>query len=136
MDGGKDSFEVVKEFIMGLGDRRPQREEVAQIATALADIYQRLMRVRSIAPTVDVSDRMWELMSMVGLKAKPVRSASFRSAASFLEVRHRGRRSERVRRGEGEWVGGAWLYEREGGALRTGTLTSPGRSLAPACSLS
>ena len=84
MDGGKDSFEVVKEFIMGLGDRRPQRDEVQQIATALADIYQRLMRVRSIAPSVDVSDRMWELMGMVGLKAKPVRSASFRSAASFL----------------------------------------------------
>ena len=84
MDGGKDSFEVVKEFIMGLGDRRPQREEVQQIATALADIYQRLMRVRSIAPTVDVSERMWELMGMVGLKAKPVRTASFRSAASFL----------------------------------------------------
>jgi hypothetical protein len=84
VDGGKDSFEVVKEFIMGLGDRRPQREEVQQIATALADIYQRLMRVRSIAPTVDVSERMWELMGMVGLKAKPVRTASFRSAASFL----------------------------------------------------
>ena len=84
VDGGKDSFEVVKEFIMGLGDRRPTRDEVQGIAIALADIYQRLMRVRSIAPTVDVSDRMWELMSMVGLKAKPVRSASFRSAASFL----------------------------------------------------
>lgn len=84
VDGGKDSFEVVKEFIMGLGDRRPQRDEVQQIAVALADIYQRLMRVRSIAPTVDVSERMWELMGMVGLKAKPVRSASFRSAASFL----------------------------------------------------
>ena len=42
------------------------------------------MRVRSIAPTVDVSERMWELMGMVGLKAKPVRTASFRSAASFL----------------------------------------------------
>jgi len=56
---------------------------VLTIATALADIYQRLMRVRSIAPSVDLSDRMWELMSMVGLKAKPVRS-SFRSAASFL----------------------------------------------------
>jgi hypothetical protein len=82
-EGGKDSFEVVKEFLMGLGDRRPQRAEVESIATALADIYQRLMRVRSIAPTVDVSDRMWELMAMVGLKAKPVRS-SFRSAASFL----------------------------------------------------
>ena len=82
-EGGKDSFEVVKEFIVSLGDRRPQREEVQAIAVALADIYQRLMRVRSIAPTVDVSERMWELMAMVGLKAKPVRS-SFRSAASFL----------------------------------------------------
>ena len=82
-EGGKDSFEVVKEFLAGLGDRRPQRDEVLTIATALADIYQRLMRVRSIAPSVDLSDRMWELMSLVGLKAKPVRS-SFRSAASFL----------------------------------------------------
>jgi len=82
-DGGKDSFEMVKEFLAGLGDRQPRREEVQAIATALADIYQRLMRVRSIAPSVDVSERMWELMSMVGLKAKPVR-ASFRSAASFL----------------------------------------------------
>ena len=82
-EGGKDSFEVVKEFLAGLGDRRPQRDEVQTIAVALADIYQRLMRVRSIAPSVDLSDRMWELMAMVGLKAKPVRS-SFRSAASFL----------------------------------------------------
>jgi hypothetical protein len=80
-DGGKDSFEVVKEFIAGLGDRRPQRDEVQSIAVALADIYQRLMRVRSIAPTVDVSDRMWELMTMVGLKAKPVRSAWIRAAS-------------------------------------------------------
>jgi len=82
-EGGKDSFEVVKEFLAGLGDRRPQRDEVQTIATALADIYQRLMRVRSIAPSVDLSDRMWELMALAGLKAKPVRS-SFRSAASFL----------------------------------------------------
>ena len=82
-EGGKDSFEVVKEFLMGLGDRRPRNEEVATIAVALADIYQRLMRVRSIAPSVDVSERMWELMALVGLKAKPVRT-SFRSAASFL----------------------------------------------------
>ena len=83
-EGGKDSFEVVKEFLSGLGDRQPRSEEVQTIAVALADIYQRLMRVRSIAPSVDVSERMWELMGMVGLKAKPVRSASFRSAASFL----------------------------------------------------
>ncbi|HZE96143.1 MAG TPA: hypothetical protein VE981_03880 [Planctomycetota bacterium] len=84
-EGGKDSFEVVKEFLSGMGDRRPQRDEVQAIAVPLADIYQRLMRVRTIAPTVDVSERMWELMGMVGLKIKPVRSASsFRSAASFL----------------------------------------------------
>lgn len=83
-DGGKDSFEVVKEFLAGLGDRRPDREEVQAIAGALTDIYQRLMRVRTIAPSVDVSDRMWDLMALVGLKAKPVRSSSFRSAASFL----------------------------------------------------
>jgi hypothetical protein len=82
-DGGKDSFEVVKEFIANLGDRRPQKDEVQGIAVALADIYQRLMRVRSIAPTVDVSDRMWELMGMVGLKVKPVRSTWIRSAASL-----------------------------------------------------
>ena len=82
-EGGKDSFEVVKEFLAGLGDRRPQREEVQAIAVALADIYQRLMRVRSIAPSVDVSERMWELMGMVGLKAKPVRTP-FSRAASFL----------------------------------------------------
>ena len=82
-EGGKDSFEVVKEFLAGLGDRQPRREEVQTIAVALADIYQRLMRVRSIAPSVDVSERMWDLMSMVGVKAKPVRT-SFRSAASFL----------------------------------------------------
>ena len=80
-DGGKDSFEVVKEFIASLGDRRPQKDEVQGIAVALADIYQRLMRVRSIAPTVDVSDRMWELMGMVGLKVKPVRSAWIRAAS-------------------------------------------------------
>ena len=33
-DGGKDSFEVVKEFITGLGDRRPQLDEVQAIAVA------------------------------------------------------------------------------------------------------
>jgi len=81
---GKDSFEVVKEFLEVLDGRIPQREEAQAIAGALNDIYQRLMRVRAVAPTVDVSGRMWELMEMVGIKAKPARAASFRSAASFL----------------------------------------------------
>lgn len=82
--GGKDSFEVVKEFLLGVGERKLGRDEVTPIAPALFDIYQRLMRVRAVAPTVDVSDRLWGLMELIGIKAKPVRAASFRSAASFL----------------------------------------------------
>lgn len=84
VQGGKDSFEVVKEFLLGVGERKIGRDEVQPIAPALFDIYQRLMRVRVVAPTVDVSDRIWGLMELVGIKAKPVRAASFRSAASFL----------------------------------------------------
>lgn len=84
VEGGKDSFEVVKSFLAGVGERRPSREEVQTIAPALVDIYQRIMRVRAVAPTVDLSERLWGLMEIVGLKAKPVRTASFRSAASFL----------------------------------------------------
>jgi hypothetical protein len=81
---GKDSFEVVKEFLDVLDGRVPQREEAQAIAGALNDIYQRLMRVRSVAPAVDVSKRMWDLMELVGIKEKPAGGASFRSAASFL----------------------------------------------------
>ena len=84
IQGGKDSFEVVKEFLLGVGERKLGRDEVSGIAPALFDIYQRLMRVRMVAPTVDVSDRLWGLMELVGIKAKPVRANSFRSAASFL----------------------------------------------------
>ena len=80
----KDSFEVVKEFLTGLGERRPEREEVQAIAPALKEIFERLMNVRRVAPTVDLSDRMWGLMEMVGIRARPHRAGGFRSAASFL----------------------------------------------------
>jgi len=83
-EGGKDSFEAVKDFLLALGDRKPAREEVQAIAGALRDIYGRLLRVRAVAPTVDLSARMWELMELAGLRAKPVRPTGFRSAASFL----------------------------------------------------
>jgi hypothetical protein len=83
--GTKDSFEVVKQFLAGLGDRKPEREDAIQVVWALKDIHERLMKVRAIAPTVDLSERMWELMTLAGLKAKPVRQISaFRSAATFL----------------------------------------------------
>jgi hypothetical protein len=85
---GKDSFEVVKEFLGRAGERSLERGEVLEIKAALEDIHARLMRVRSIAPTVDLSERMWSLMQMVGIQAKPVRTTGFgkglRSAASFL----------------------------------------------------
>jgi hypothetical protein len=82
---GKDSFEVVRDFLVTLGERRPDREEVKAIAWALGDIYQRLLRVRQVAPSVDLSDRMWGLMEMAGIRARPARgSGGLRSAASFL----------------------------------------------------
>lgn len=80
---GRDSFEVVKEFLTALGDRPARRDEVQAIAPALREIFERLMRVRAVAPTVDLSDRMWTLMEMVGIR-KPGRVSGFRSAASFL----------------------------------------------------
>lgn len=84
-EGGSDSFEVVKDFVMRLGDRKPQPEEVRPIAPALRDIYERLMRVRAVAPSVDLSDRMWNLMELVGIRAKPARRLDgLRNAASFL----------------------------------------------------
>ena len=80
---GKDSFEVVKEFLTALGDRPARRDEVQAIAPALREIFERLMRVRKVAPTVDLSDRMWDLMAMAGIR-RPGFSSGFRSAASFL----------------------------------------------------
>ncbi len=67
---GTDSFDVVKDFLKGLGNRRPEPWEVHQIAPALNEIFQRLMRVRSYAPRVDLSDHMWQLMEMVGIRAR------------------------------------------------------------------
>ncbi len=84
VEGGKDSFEVVKSYLAELGEGKPRPEDALRIKAARVAIHERLMRVRKIAPTVDLSERMWELMVLVGLKAAPARSRSFRSAASFL----------------------------------------------------
>jgi hypothetical protein len=88
VEGGKDSFDVVKEYLGGLGDAKPGVEDALRIRGALVDIHERLMRVRKIAPSVDLSERMWELMALVGLKVAPVGAPAavrpFRSAATFL----------------------------------------------------
>jgi hypothetical protein len=83
MSEGKDSFEVVKEFVMGLGERAATREEAQSIEPALRDIYTRLMRVRMVAPKVDLSERMWGLIELVGLEARPVREEKRRSGPAF-----------------------------------------------------
>jgi hypothetical protein len=83
-EGAVDSFDVVKDFLVRLGDRDPAAAEVREIAPALKDIYERLMRVRAVAPSVDLSDRMWGLMRMVGLPVKRGRGTSLGNAASFL----------------------------------------------------
>ena len=82
--GGRDSFEVIKEFLTRVGNRKPDRDEIHEISEALRDVYGRLMKVRTISPTVDLSDRMWVLMELAGMRKRPVRGMSIRNAASFL----------------------------------------------------
>lgn len=76
-DGGKDSFEIVREFLHRMEGRAPRREEVAEIAPALHELYRRLMRVRAVAPKVNVSDEVWGLMEMVGIQVRPNRRSGF-----------------------------------------------------------
>lgn len=82
--GGRDSFEVIKEFLTRVGKRAPNRDEVREISPALKELYERLMKVRTIAPTVDLDDRVWMLMELAGIRRTPVRGISIRNAASFL----------------------------------------------------
>ena len=78
--GGKDSFDVVKSFLARVGERTPELHEVVEISGALEDIHNRLMRVRSVAPSVDLSERMWALMNLAGVPRKSGRGF-IRSAA-------------------------------------------------------
>ena len=83
-EGAIDSFEVVKQFLRQLGGRTAQASEVREISWALGDIYRRLMNVRRVAPTVDLSERMWSLMATIGISPRPVRKMYFPRAAGLL----------------------------------------------------
>lgn len=85
-DSGKDSFNTVKEFLARIGGRTPERGEIEEISEALRDIYARLLRVRAVAPSVDLSERMWALMAQAGLRPVPVRMTPLirRLAAGLL----------------------------------------------------
>ena len=74
--GGKqvvDSFDVIRHMIENLGGRQPTREDALGISVALKDVYDRLLKVRQISPTVDYSQRMWLLLDLVGFPNKSLR---------------------------------------------------------------
>lgn len=62
-----DCFATIRSMLERTSDR-PSKEDVVGIYDAFVEAYQRLMRVRQVAPTVDYSDKMWSMMGMVGLK--------------------------------------------------------------------
>lgn len=66
--GGADSFQIVGELLQ----RHPQptREQALEVMPALTDIYQRLMRVRVVAPTVALHAPTVRLLELVGFKYK------------------------------------------------------------------
>ena len=82
-----DALVTVREFLDRVGDRRPTAEEIREIAPALEKLYERLVKLRSLAPAyrrVDLSDRIWELMARIGKKKLPPSRGSLGRAASFL----------------------------------------------------
>lgn len=82
------SVEVVKDFLSGLGGRKPTREEAMAIASQLEDLYAKIIRLRGLAPAfarVDLSDEVWALMVLIGKKSLKHRPpGGLRNAASFL----------------------------------------------------
>lgn len=84
---GADAFVVVRDFLERLGDRAPNAEDVMPIRPALEVVYEKLMRLREISPAyrrLDLSDRLWSLMQMIGKKPQPAIRTAFGRAASFL----------------------------------------------------
>lgn len=71
MTSAPDSFEIIRELFTRHAE--PTKEQAKEVAPALIDVYERLMRVRVVAPTADISAKFWRLMELVGIKPKPAR---------------------------------------------------------------
>jgi len=72
--GGVDSFQIIAELFQRHPE--PTREQAREISPALFDVYERLMRVRVVAPTVTLQDRTWKLMELVGIKrSEPIQKS-------------------------------------------------------------
>ncbi len=81
-DKGKDSLDVVREFLTELGGRTPTRGEVQEIGAHLEEIESRVLRLRKLAPAyrrVDLSKDIRVLLRILRSK-----SGGLRSADSFL----------------------------------------------------
>ncbi len=63
-----DSFGTVANWLSRHED--PRQGDIAEIRSALQDIHERLMKVRCISPTTDLTERMWVLMGRAGFKVR------------------------------------------------------------------
>ena len=81
-DEGRDSMDVVRDFLTNLGGRTPTRGEVQKIGSHLEELESRVLRLRKLAPAyrkLDLSKDVRVLLRILRSK-----SGGLRSAASFL----------------------------------------------------
>jgi len=81
-DEGRDSMDVVRDFLMNLSGRTPTRGEVQKIGSHLEELESRVLRLRKLAPAyrkLDLSKDVRVLLRILRSK-----SGGLRSAASFL----------------------------------------------------
>lgn len=64
-----DSFDVIAAWLERHGGD-PATGDIKDIRYYLEDVHRRLMDVRRISPTVDLTDRMWILMERADLPVK------------------------------------------------------------------
>jgi hypothetical protein len=81
-EGGTDCVEVVQGFLENLQGRVPTRMEVLTIRASLEELYNRILRLRAMAPAfreIDLGEdvkALWKILRS--------RGGGLRSAASFL----------------------------------------------------
>ncbi len=68
-----DSFDEISAWLRRQGDD-PAAGDIQEIREYLEDVHRRLLNVRMVSPTVDLTDRMWLLMQRAGLEVKKYRS--------------------------------------------------------------
>ncbi len=67
-----DSFDEIAAWLKRQGGD-PTAGDIQEIREYLEDVHRRLMHVRQLSRTVDLTDRMWILMERAGLPVKRYR---------------------------------------------------------------